>query len=72
VANAISPTTGYTASGQMSAPARIAIDPSGDVWVTNTGSSGVGYSVTELIGAAAPTYTPLSSAALSNKLGSKP
>jgi hypothetical protein len=72
VASAISPTTGYTASGQMSAPARIAIDPSGDVWVTNTGSSGVGYSVTELIGAAAPTYTPLSSAALSNKLGSKP
>ena len=72
VATGISPTTGYTASGQMSAPTQIAIDPSGDVWVTNTSTSGVGYSVTELIGVAAPTYTPLSSAAAVNKLGMKP
>jgi hypothetical protein len=56
----------------MSAPTQIAIDPSGDVWVTNTSTSGVGYSVTELIGVAAPTYTPLSSAAAVNKLGMKP
>jgi hypothetical protein len=69
---AISPTTGYKAAGTMSAPASIAIDPSGDVWVTNTGGSGVGYSVTELIGVAAPSYAPLSSASLSNKLGQKP
>ena len=39
---------------------------------TNTGTTGVGYSVTELIGVAAPTFTPLSSAAYNNKLGAKP
>jgi hypothetical protein len=63
---------GYTASGTMSGPSAIAIDPSGDVWVTNTTSSGVGYSVTELIGVAAPTYVPLSAAASVGKLGAKP
>jgi hypothetical protein len=65
-------TGGYTAGGTLSGPAGIAIDPSGDVWVINTGSSGVGYSVTELIGVAAPTYAPLSSAQAANKLGAKP
>jgi hypothetical protein len=63
---------GYTAGGTLSAPAGIAIDPSGDVWVINTSSSGVGYSVTELIGVAAPTYTSLAAAAANNKLGAKP
>ncbi len=63
---------GYAAGGTMSGPSAIAIDPSGDVWVTNTSSSGVGYSVTELIGVAAPTYAPLSAAAAANKLGAKP
>jgi len=72
VTSAISPSTGYTAGGTLSSPAQIAIDPSGDVWVTNTGTTGVGYSVTELIGVAAPTFTPLSSAAYNNKLGAKP
>jgi hypothetical protein len=74
VATALSPSTGYTASGQMSTPTQIAIDPSGDVWVTNTGkiSSTIGYSITELIGVAAPTYMPLSSAAENNALGMKP
>ncbi len=79
VGSPISPSTGYTAGGTMCEPQKIAIDPSGDVWVTNIGtnctaSSGaaVTYSVTELIGVAAPTYSPLSSAALNNKLGGKP
>jgi hypothetical protein len=71
-ATAISPSLGYTAGGIMSGPKQIAIDLSGDVWVTNTSSSGAGYSVTELIGAAAPTYTPLALAAKNNKLGAKP
>jgi hypothetical protein len=63
---------GYTANGTMSGPAAIAIDPSGDVWVANTKSAGVGYSVTELIGVAAPTYVPLSAAQAAGKLGAKP
>jgi hypothetical protein len=65
-------TGGYMASGTLSGPAAVAIDPSGDVWVTNTSSSGVGYSVTELIGVAAPTYAPLAAAQAANKLGAKP
>jgi hypothetical protein len=63
---------GYTAGGTLSGPAGLAIDPSGDVWVINTSSSGVGYSVTELIGVAAPTTTSLAAAAANNKLGAKP
>jgi len=79
VGTPISPSTGYTAGGTMCEPQKIAIDPSGDVWVTNSGTNctstqgaPVTYSVTELIGVAAPTYTPLSSAALNNKIGAKP
>jgi hypothetical protein len=70
---------GYTAGGTLSGPAGIAIDPSGDVWVINTATTSsapagtsVGYSVTELIGVAAPTYAPLSAAQANNKLGAKP
>jgi hypothetical protein len=70
---AISPSTGYSAGGTMSGPTKLAIDPSGDVWVINTSTLGTeGYSITELIGVAAPTYAPLSSATLNNKLGAKP
>jgi hypothetical protein len=79
VGSAISPSAGYTAGGTMCSPQKIAIDASGDVWVTNngtnctaTGGLPVTYSVTELIGVAAPTYMPLSSAALNNKLGGRP
>jgi hypothetical protein len=61
----------------MSGPSAIAIDPSGDVWVANTlttagGGTATGYSVTELIGVAAPTYVPLSAATAAGKLGAKP
>jgi sugar lactone lactonase YvrE len=52
---AITTSTGYQ-SGNLNAPSWIAIDPSGDVWVPNQGAN----SVTELIGVATPTVTPLS------------
>jgi hypothetical protein len=63
---------GYKAGGTISGPSAIAVDISGDVWVANTSSSGVGYSVTELIGVAAPAYRPLAAAQAANKLGAKP
>jgi streptogramin lyase len=45
---------GY-ASGQLQSPGGVAVDASGNVWITNSNAN---Y-VTELIGAAAPTLTPL-------------
>lgn len=76
---AISPSTNYLPEAQYPATAtsftkilngslNVAIDPSGNVWVTNyTGSS-----VAEVIGAAAPVVTPLSVAASSSKFGVAP
>jgi sugar lactone lactonase YvrE len=52
---AITTSTGYQ-GGNLNTPSWIAIDASGDVWVPNKGAN----SVTELIGAATPTVTPLS------------
>ena len=52
---AITTSTGYQ-GGNLNTPSWIAIDASGDVWVPNKGSN----SVTELIGVATPTVTPLS------------
>jgi hypothetical protein len=52
---AITSTTGYE-SGVLDAPSFIAIDPSGDVWIPNKSAN----TVTEIIGIAAPTSTPLS------------
>ncbi len=52
---AITTSTGYQ-SGNLNTPSWIAIDASGDVWVPNQGAN----SVTELIGVATPTVTPLS------------
>lgn len=54
-AAAISGSSGYQ-SGNLNAPGAIAVDISGDVWVTNKGGS----TVTEMIGAGypvAPLYT---------------
>jgi hypothetical protein len=54
-ATALSPgTTGYVHN--MSAPNDIAIDSAGNVWVVNSGA--VNY-VTEIVGAATPTVTPI-------------
>jgi hypothetical protein len=61
----------------------LAIDPSGNVWLTNTGTSAtyttqsggtvfVGASMTVIVGAAGPVVTPLSEAVASNMLGQKP
>jgi streptogramin lyase len=54
---------GYTAGGQVSDPSSLAVDPSGDVWVTN-GSiycyGGVNCNtVVEFIGSAVPVLTPI-------------
>ena len=46
----------------------VAIDSSGNLWVTNNG----GASVTELLGVAAPVKTPLAVAAAANQLGARP
>jgi len=50
---ALSGNSGYTGGG-LNNPSGIAIDPSGDVWVENFDNT-----LTELIGAATPTRTPL-------------
>jgi hypothetical protein len=52
----------------MASPAAIAIDGSGNVWVTNTGDS----SLTEFVGAAAPVVTPLAAAVKNNNQGGQP
>lgn len=69
-------TNGFTSSALTYANG-IAVDPSGNVWVTNcgsycTGSGSDAGSLLEFIGAGSPTMTPLSSAALANKIASKP
>jgi DNA-binding beta-propeller fold protein YncE len=63
---------GYTGAGQLtvgSTPTGVAIDPSGDVWVTT--QSG-GDPLIEIIGAAAPTVTPLADASVGNKIATRP
>ena len=76
---AISPSTNYYPEAQypasattftriLSDPVNLAIDPSGNVWTTNY----LGSEVTEMIGAAAPVVTPLSTAAGTNALGVTP
>jgi hypothetical protein len=63
----ISPTTGYK-GGNLSSPTSLAIDASGNIWVTNPTAN----TITEIIGTAAPVKTPLSAAALGNQIGAKP
>jgi hypothetical protein len=52
----------------MSSPFSLAIDGSGNVWVSNN----TGNSVTEIVGAAAPVVTPLALAVKNNTLGKRP
>ena len=79
---AISPPTNYLPQAQYPAtaatltnvlldPLNLAIDPSGNIWVTNYVGNGSG-SVVEIIGTAGPVVTPLSLAAGNNVLGTKP
>jgi hypothetical protein len=80
---AISPSTNYMPQAQYPAtaksltavmpdPLNVAIDPSGNVWITNYTNSNTNGALTEIVGAAAPVVTPLSAAASGNKLGQKP
>jgi len=81
---AISPATNFLPQAQypsnatsftaiMPDPLNLAIDPSGNIWITNYNNGGTS-SVTEIIGTAAPVVTPLSAAAAAtpSKLGAKP
>jgi streptogramin lyase len=80
---AISPGTNYvpeiqytgatTPSKILPDPLNLAIDSSGNIWITNyVGGSGASSALVEVIGAAAPVTTPLSLAAGNNALGVKP
>jgi hypothetical protein len=53
---------------QSDQPDSIAVDGSGNVWVVNNGDG----SLTELVGAATPVVTPLSTAVKNSKLGTAP
>jgi hypothetical protein len=52
----------------MSDPLNLAVDPSGNLWIANYG----GNRIVEMVGIATPTFTPLSLASTSNKLGAMP
>jgi len=71
----LSGSTGFGAgtSSLISDPRSVAIDGSGNVWVTNnvTGASG-STTVVEIVGAAVPTVTPLALALKENKVGQRP
>ena len=79
---AISPLTNYSpifysttnvSIKELTDPLNIAIDPSGNLWITNyDGTTPTGSSVVEIVGAAAPVVTPLARAAGLNSLGAKP
>jgi len=58
----------YAVDQFLNKPTGIAVDTSGDLLITNYGSS----SIVEVIGAATPTYAPLGVAAALGKLGAKP
>jgi hypothetical protein len=63
---AISPFDGYGGAG-FNGPNGIGIDPSGNVWVANF-AAGFNGTVTEMIGAAVPTVTPITP----SQIGSEP
>ena len=70
----ISPVTGYQ-DGSFSAPSSIGIDGSGNVWVTNgtpTTAGAMQLTVSEIVGVAAPTVTPLSVAVANAQIGLRP
>jgi len=72
------PVNGGFQKADFTAAADLAIDPSGNVWVLNTGTNTAdvigtnGTSITEVVGAATPVATPLSVAAKNGTLGAKP
>lgn len=65
---------GFNHAG-MSSQAGVAIDPSGNVWVangTNSSATNDPNSLFELVGAAAPTVTPIALALKNGTVGAKP
>lgn len=64
---ALSPSTGYAASGAVSTSGGITVDLSGNVWVTNSSGNGV----TEILGTAAP-VAPLSTSLANKTTGAQP
>jgi len=51
----ISPSTGYGSDASLTAPFAVAVDASGNLWVSNQGSS----TITQFVGAATPVKTPV-------------
>ena len=77
----LSPAGGFSANGTLPPgpgnPEGLAIDGSGNLWitgevVTSTGNEVPNAFVTELVGIAAPVVTPLVSAARAGALGARP
>ena len=71
---ALSPANGYV-SPSVSAPAALGIDASGNIWIANgspTISNSMNLNVTEFIGLASPTVTPLALAVKQGQLGQRP
>lgn len=79
--NVLSPNYGFIgtiaspAAAAMVFPEAVAIDEAGNVWVANygyTGSPAVAASITELVGAATPTLTPIAAATALGTPAAKP
>jgi hypothetical protein len=71
----LSGSNGYQ-SGSLYYPDRVAIDPSGDVWVDSHSPAptplGATARIVELIGIAAPVVTPIAAGVKNNTLGTRP
>ncbi len=71
---AITPSTGYV-GGNLNVPTSVATDASGNVWVSNNTSTTVGslsVSVSEFVGVAVPTVTPMEGALGQGQVGVTP
>jgi hypothetical protein len=75
------PSTAGSLTNLLNAPLNIVVDQSGNLWITNYGATAdgtgtqngtYGGTITEIVGAAAPTVMPLSYAAANAELGAKP
>lgn len=68
----LSPGTGFAHNG-ISAGEGITLDPSGDVWVADNTTSGAdAFSVFEILGAGAPTVTPIALSLKNGRVGQRP
>jgi hypothetical protein len=68
----LSPGTGFAHNG-ISGGEGITLDPSGNIWVADDTTSGAdGFSVFEIVGAAAPTVTPIALALKNSAVAKKP